>query len=89
MSQYVIVVETGYKYASSNHRIDYTEPMSENDAMARFDALRAGTDDLLKAVNGATIADMSSTQFLRVRKKLSSGTVMDRVTVGQAAVQKA
>lgn len=48
--------------------------------------LRAGTGQLLPAVDGAVVVDVSDTQFLRLRKKLGAQH-LDRVTLGPATTQ--
>lgn len=88
MNQFVIVVETGYNSGSSNYRIKHTGSLSQDEAVNQFNALRAGTDQMFSAVDGATIVTVSDTQFLRLHKSLT-GTMMDRVTMGSATTQQA
>lgn len=88
MSDHIIVIETGYKRGSANYRIELTDAMSRAESLAEFDALRAGTSDRLPAVDGARIIDLCETQFLRVRSRLGA-TMLDRVTLGPVAVQRA
>ena len=51
-----------------------------------FGALRSGRSELLPAESGATVVDVTDTQFIRVRKSRGA-TVLDRVTLGRATVQ--
>lgn len=87
MEQYVVVVEAGYKSGSANYRVNHTDPMPEREARAVFDALHAGTSELLPGVDGAVVVDVSDTQFLRFRRK-HGATSLDRVTLGAATTQQ-
>lgn len=86
MDQFVIVVESNYQRGSANYHITHTDPTSQPAAKAQYDALHAGTDQLLPAVDGAVVVDVSDTQFLRLRKKLGAER-LDRVTLGPATPQ--
>ena len=86
MSTHAIVLETGYKVASSNHRFTLLGPMSLDEARTRFEALAAGTDAALPPTKGAVVVRVGEYQFLRIASGLT-GTKMDRVTWGPAQTQ--
>lgn len=80
MDQFVIVIETGYKSGSANYRIHPTEPMSDQDARAEYDALHSGNSDALPSIEGAVVVDVSHTQFIRVHSARGA-TKLDRITL--------
>lgn len=82
MSTHLILIETGYKTASANYKFATLGPMSLDEARTRFEALRSGTDRELPAEDGATVLEVTNTQFVRLRPG-RSGTSLDRVTLGQ------
>ncbi|MDQ2758758.1 MAG: hypothetical protein M3Y71_19740 [Actinomycetota bacterium] len=81
MSDYAIVIETGYKRTSANYHIELVGPLGQVDAEEQFGRLRTGRDERLPAEDDAVVVDASPTQFLRLRR-VRGATVMDRVTLG-------
>lgn len=82
MAEELIVIESGYKMASNNHKIQTLGPFSTAEAEKRYQALLAGTAPELSAAKNTTVVKVSERQFLRVRNGLGGATILDRVTRG-------
>lgn len=82
MDQYIVVLETGYKLASANHKITATEPLPQFEANRLFLELMDGLHaDLLPAKADTTILEVSPTEFMRIHRAMGGAVVMDRVTL--------
>ena len=84
MPQYVIVAVTGFRAGNPNHRVDVSEPMPEQDAVARFARMRAGGADALRAERKAALAaSVSDREFLVVARGVSGAQILDRYTLAE------
>ncbi|MET4060676.1 hypothetical protein ABIB35_002227 [Arthrobacter sp. UYP6] len=84
MDQYVVVLETGYKLASANHKITATEPLPHVEANRLFLELLDGQHaDLLPAKADTSYLEVSPTEFMRIHRAMGGAMVMDRVTLAR------
>lgn len=82
MTEELIVIESGYKMASNNHKIQTLGPFNASKAEEKYQELLSGTSTELPAAKNTTVVAVSERQFLRVRNGLSGATILDRVTRG-------
>lgn len=84
MEQYVIVVETGYKLASANHKITPTDPMGRPEAQQLFiELMENGHPDLLPEKNDTSILEVSPVEFIRLHRAMGGAVELDRVTLAR------
>jgi len=84
MEQYVIVVETGYKLASANHKITPTQPMDGVEAQQMFtEMMDSRHPELLPPKHNTTILEVSPVEFLRLHRAMGGAVELDRVTLAR------
>lgn len=84
MDEYVIVVETGYKLASANHKITPTEPMDRLAAERMFtEMMDGGHPELLPEKNDTSFLEVSPVEFLRLHRAMGGAVELDRVTLAR------
>ena len=84
MEQYVIVVETGYKLASANHKITPTDPMERSEAQQLFiELMENGHPDLLPEKKDTSILEVSPVEFVRLHRAMGGAVELDRVTLAR------
>ncbi|MFC7859074.1 hypothetical protein [Arthrobacter koreensis] len=84
MDEYVIVVETGYKLASANHKITPTEPMERLAAERMFtEMMDGGHPELLPEKHNTSFLEVSPVEFLRLHRAMGGAVELDRVTLAR------